>query len=102
MMGGGMLILVAAAAAALLAVLRFPGRMWMIPATAVTLSATGYVLQGSPDLDGKPAAAKQEGHEVDPGLVAMREAMFGRFNLSYGYFAMADAMTRSGSADGAA
>ncbi|MBO9712532.1 tetratricopeptide repeat protein [Sphingomonas sp.] len=103
MSGWLMLIAIAIAAAVLLALLRFPARMWMIPATAVTLAATGYVWQGSPTIEGHPAASEEsKGHEPDPDLLAMREQLFGRFNQSYSYFLVADAMVRAGSPENAA
>jgi hypothetical protein len=101
-MGWAMLIGFSAFAAALLALLRFPGRMWMIPATAVTLAATGYVWQGSPGVEGHPVTTAKKGVEVDPNLVAMREAMFGRYTQSDAYFHISDAMVRGGSPELAA
>jgi cytochrome c-type biogenesis protein CcmH len=102
MMGWGMLILAALGVAALLVLLRFPKGMWTIPATAVTLAAAGYAWQGNPGLEGHPASAKKQGREVDPALIAMREAMFGRFGFESQYFGAADAMMRNGSPDLAA
>lgn len=102
-MGGwGMLIGIALLAAALLALLRFPGRLWMVAATAVTLAATGYVWQGTPGLAGHPVEHQKAAGDVDAGLIAMREAMFGRFNRSDAYFHIADAMVRSGDPEMAA
>jgi cytochrome c-type biogenesis protein CcmH len=102
MMGWMMLIAAALLAAVLLVLLRFPRAMWTIPATAVTLGAAGYAWQGSPALEGSIVAEKKQGREVDPGLIAMREAMFGRFNLEDAYFKQADAMVRIGKDDMAA
>jgi cytochrome c-type biogenesis protein CcmH len=102
MMGWLMLIAAALFAAVLLVVLRFPKAMWTIPATAVTLGAAGYAWQGSPALEGATVAERKEGREVDPALIAMREAMFGRYNLEDAYFKQADAMARVGKDDMAA
>ncbi|WP_448661055.1 tetratricopeptide repeat protein [Sphingomonas sp. CJ20] len=79
----------------------FPRRLWTIPATALMLGAAGYAWQGSPGLVGHPVAAVEKPGEVDPALVALREAMFGRFNFDYSYFMAADGMLRAG-APGAA
>ncbi|MGK6355621.1 tetratricopeptide repeat protein [Sphingomonas sp. DT-207] len=75
----------------------FPRRLWTIPATALMLGAAGYAWQGSPGLAGQPVAAARKAGEIDPSLVALRDAMFGRFNLEFAYFTAADAMTRAGS-----
>jgi cytochrome c-type biogenesis protein CcmH len=72
------------------------------PATALMLGAAGYAWQGSPDLAGNPMVHAEKKGTVDAGLVEMREALFGRFNSSYAYFAIADAMTRDGSPENAA
>lgn len=103
MMGWWMLIACALFAAALFAVLRFPRRQWMIAATALTLGATGYAWQGRPELAGHPVdVAAEEKSEIDPQLIAIREAVFGRFNLEDGYFRVSDAMARGSSKDTAA
>jgi tetratricopeptide (TPR) repeat protein len=96
MSGWLMLIAFAALAAALLAALRFPKRLWTVAATALTLGAAGYAWQGKPDLPGHPVSTEKAGAEVDPDLIAMREAIFGRFNLEYSYFQQSDAMARLG------
>ena len=95
-MGWIVLIAIAAAAAALLWITGFPRRLWTVPATALMLGAAGYAWQGSPGTIGAPVAAKEQKGEVDPNLVALREMLFGRFNLEFAYFIAADAMTRSG------
>ena len=102
MTGWVLLVALAALAAAILLLLRFPRRLWTIPATALTLGAAGYAWQGSPGLAGTTVSEVQQAGEIDPGMVALREAMFGRFNTSYAFFAQADAMTRLGAPDTAA
>jgi cytochrome c-type biogenesis protein CcmH/NrfG len=92
----------AIAAAALLVLLRFPRALWMVAATALTLGAAGYAWQGTPGLAGHPVTHERATQEIDPGLIAMREAMFGRFNLEDAYFKIADAMMRTGDAPSAA
>ena len=106
-MGWAMFVAVAAAAGLFLTLVRFPGRMWTVAATAVTLGAAGYAWQGSPTLAGAPVAATGKAGEIDPSLVALREAMFGKFGTYvYSYATLAESMTsrpvvaRSGLAGG--
>lgn len=101
MMGWMMLVLLAALSGALLWLAGFPRRMWTIAATALTLGAAGYAWQGNPGLPGRNVTAEEKAGEVDPGMVVMREAMFGRYNFTWGIFAQADAMTRAGKLDSA-
>ena len=97
MMGWLLFAVIAALTGGVLLLIGFPRRLWTIPATAMALGATGYALQGSPALPGHPVeAAAEEPHEIDPGIVAIREAMFGRFNLEDGYFRLSDAALRGG------
>ncbi|MEI9928185.1 MAG: cytochrome c biogenesis factor-like protein [Sphingomonas sp.] len=100
-MGWLMLAALALGAALVLGAIGFPRRLWMVAATALTLGAAGYAFQGSPDLAGHPVTTAEVPVKVDPELIAMREAMFGRFNFSYTYFSAADAMTRMGAPDSA-
>lgn len=102
MMGWVVLLGIALTAALLLWVTRFPRRLWTVPATALMLGAAGYAWQGSPGQAGASVRAETQVGEVDPQLVALREAMFGRFNLEFAYFIAADAMTRAGSSRQAA
>lgn len=96
MMGWAMLLLLAVLAGALLWLVGFPRRLWTIAATALTLGAAGYAWQGEPGLPGRNVTVEEKTGEVDPNLVAMREAMFGRFNFTWGMYAQSDAMTRGG------
>lgn len=102
MMGWLMFGWVALGAALLLWALRFPRRLWILPATALMLAGAGYAWQGSPGLPGHPVTAEEETGVVDPEIVALREAMFGRFNFDFSYFMAADAMTRVGAPEAAA
>ncbi|ATY34487.1 cytochrome c biogenesis factor-like protein [Sphingomonas psychrotolerans] len=77
----------------------FPRKLWTVAATALMLGAAGYAWQGSPALAGKPVIAKAQKGEIDPEVVAIRDAMFGRFNFTWGSFMRADAMTRAGAPD---
>jgi cytochrome c-type biogenesis protein CcmH len=82
--------------------IRFPRGLWTLPATAVMLGGAGYAWQGQPGLVGRPVSATKAVTWIDPDLIAVREAMFGRFNFEYSYFMAADAMVRTGSPDLAA
>jgi cytochrome c-type biogenesis protein CcmH len=74
----------------------YPRKLWTIPATALMLGAAGYAWQGNPGLAGHPVSAEAQHGEVEPNLVALRDALFGRFNFAFSYFVAADAMTRVG------
>lgn len=95
-MGWVMLIGLAVLAGLLLWAIGFPRRLWTIPATALTLGAAGYAWQGSPDVAGTSVAQKEERVEIDPEIVALRDALFGRFNFAWTHFMRSDAMTRIG------
>jgi len=103
MMGWAMLAAVAFAAVLFLALTRFPRRLWTVAATGVMLGAAGYAWQGSPTLAGHPVSAESRAGDVDANLVALREAMFGKFgSYTFSYATAADAMTRAGHPDLAA
>ncbi|MDT8758272.1 cytochrome c biogenesis factor-like protein [Sphingomonas psychrotolerans] len=93
---------IAAAAGLLLWLTRFPRKLWTVAATALMLGAAGYAWQGSPGLAGHPVAGVQAKGEIDPEVVAIRDAMFGQFNFTWASFMRADAMTRIGARDTAA
>ena len=100
MMGWAMLIAVALAAAIVLAVTRFPRRMWTVAATGMMLGAAGYAWQGSPTLAGHPVSAEKGAGQVDPEMVALREAMFGKYGTYvYSYATAAESMVREGRSD---
>lgn len=80
----------------------FPRRLWTVAATALMLGASGYAWQGRPGLEGSPVAGVRQAGQLDPGLVALRDAMFGKFNFEYQYFVASDALTRSGAPGGPA
>ena len=101
-MGWAMFLGASLAAVILLWVLRFPRRLWAVPATALMLGGAGYAWQGSPTLGGHPVETVERVGVLDPGLVALREAFFGRFNFDSAYFMASDAMVRSGSPQAAA
>ena len=63
-------------------------------AAALLLGASGYALQGSPDLPGAPAPAGQE-HDFFP-LTDARHAFFGRFAPAEPWLVMSEALSRDG------
>ncbi|MDF7774315.1 tetratricopeptide repeat protein [Sphingomonas sp. AOB5] len=99
MSGWIMLAILGALTLAFLWAIGFPKRLWTVAATAVTLGATGYAWQGSPALPGHSVLTVEKRGEVDPGMIELREAMFGRYNFSYNYFAISDSMMRQGRPD---
>lgn len=101
-MGWVWLLVLALASGLLLWRSGYPRGLWTVAATALMLGAAGYAWQGSPGMAGHPVAAEAKTGEVDPELVALREAMFGRFDFAFSYFVAADAMTRTGSPGSAA
>lgn len=86
----------ATAAIVILLLIRFPKRLWTVPAMAVMLAAAGYAWQGQPGLQDHPVEGAASVRPLDPDLIATREGLFGRFNFDYSYFMAADAMTRAG------
>ncbi|WP_245824525.1 tetratricopeptide repeat protein [Sphingomonas azotifigens] len=81
---------------ALLLLIRFPRRLWTLPAMAIMLAGAGYAWQGQPVLPDHPVEGVANVRPLDPDLIAVREGLFGRFNFDYSYFMAADAMTRAG------
>ncbi|TGX44752.1 cytochrome c biogenesis factor-like protein [Sphingomonas naasensis] len=98
-MGWAMLLAIALGAGLLLWLTGFPRKLWTVAATALTLGAAGYAWQGSPGLAGHPVTSVKKTSEIDPEVIAIRDAMFGRFNFTWGSFMRADAMTRAGAPD---
>lgn len=92
---------IALGAAVILGLIGFPRRLWMVAATAMTLGAAGYALQGNPGLDGHPVTTAEVPVQIDPDLVELRQALFGRFNYDDAAFTRADAMMRIGATDSA-
>ncbi len=96
-MGWLMLVLVAFVAAAALVLLRYPRKLWTVPATAIMLGAAGYAWQGSPGLPGHPIEADMKPIKVDQGLIDLRDAMFGKYGTyAWSYANLADGMLRQG------
>lgn len=100
MMGWAMLAAVALGAALVLAFSGFPRKLWTVAGTALTLGAAGYAWQGSPALPGHPVAAGVQKGQVDPALVELRDAMFGKYGTyAWSYANLADGMVRAGNPD---
>lgn len=97
MMGWLMFGALALVAALLLAVLRYPRKLWSVPATALMLAGAGYAWQGSPGLPGHPVQADKGKTEPDQALIDLRDAMFGKYGTyAWSYANMADGMARTG------
>ena len=65
----------------------------------MVLGASGYALQGSPDLAAAPAAGS-EGHDVFP-LADARHAFFGHFTPAESWLRMSEALARDGQSEDA-
>lgn len=96
-MGWLMLAAVALLAGLALVLLRYPRKLWSVPATAIMLGAAGYAWQGSPGLPGHPIEADAKPIKVDQELIDMRDAMFGKYGTyAWSYANLADGMLRQG------
>ena len=96
-MGLAWLLAIGIAAAALLWRLGVARPLWTMTAAALMLGATGYALQGRPTQPGTPRAAGVTAVDLDPGITALRDEMFGaRFTNDGAFLIAADAMIRSG------
>ncbi len=97
-MGFLTLAILAAAAFGGLALLGVRRSLWSLAGAAVMLGATGYALQGRPFLPGERARPREAVAPLDPGLLALRDAMLGRpqFSGDGAYLVAGDAMRRAG------
>lgn len=95
-MGLLLMIAIGIGAAGLLLALRLRRGMWSIAGAALMIGAIGYAVQGSPGLVGHPVRADAHGLEVDPGIVALRGAMFGRYGDDAMFFTTSDGLQRAG------
>jgi len=93
-MGWLTLFLLVAASLALLWGLGVRGGLLTASAAALLLGASGYALQGNPDLRGAPAASG-EGHDIFP-LTDARHAFFGNFTPAESWLRMSEALARDG------
>ncbi|KQU62618.1 hypothetical protein ASG67_04015 [Sphingomonas sp. Leaf339] len=96
-MGWIVLAIMMAAAFAALMLLRLPRPMWSMVGAALMLGATGYALQGRPDLPAQKAMPAGEILATDPAISDIRGQMFGRFGAEGTYLTAADALSRNGS-----
>ena len=95
-MGWLLLVAVGAGAMALLVALDVPRALWSFVGAALMLGAAGYALQGSPTLAGAAPDPSAAMPEDEPELIALRDAMLGRYSLDAAYIVAADAMNTSG------
>lgn len=96
-MGWLMLAAIALLAGLALVALRYPRRLWTVPATAIMLGAAGYAWQGSPGLPGHPVKADAQPIKIDQGLIDLRDTMFGKYGTyAWSYANLADGMLRLG------
>lgn len=95
-MGLVWLVALGAGAMALLVAFRLARPLWALLGAALALGATGYALQGSPTLPGRPVEAVVRGEPDDPSVIELRDDMLGRYTLDAAYLTAADAMTRTG------
>jgi cytochrome c-type biogenesis protein CcmH len=98
-MGWAILFALFAASFGLLWLLRVRGGLLTASAAALLLGASGYALQGSPNLPGAPVAA-DEGHEFVP-LTDARHAFFGHFTPAESWLRMSEALERDGHSEDA-
>jgi len=79
--------------------LRVRGGLLTASAAALLLGASGYALQGRPELPGAPAQGG-EGHDVFP-LTDARHAFFGQFAPAETWLRMSEALARDGKSEDA-
>jgi cytochrome c-type biogenesis protein CcmH len=98
-MGWLILLLLVAASLGLLWLLGVRGGLLTASATALLLGASGYALQGRPDLRGASAQGG-EGRDVFP-LTEARHAFFGNFTPAESWLRMSEALARDGKSEDA-
>ena len=98
-MGWALLFLLAGSSVGLLWLLRVRGGLLTASGAALLLGASGYALQGNPNLPGAPVAA-DEGHEFVP-LTDARHAFFGHFTPAESWLRMSEALERDGHSEDA-
>ncbi|MEA3081816.1 MAG: cytochrome c-type biosis protein CcmH [Sphingomonadales bacterium] len=98
-MGWIILLLLALGSLALLWTLGVRRGLLTAGAAALLVGASGYALQGSPNLPDAPAVAG-EGHEFFP-LTDARHAFFGHFTPAESWLRMSEALERDGHSEDA-
>ncbi len=101
-MGWVMLAALGVAAAAALWALGVPRLAWTSVGAALVLAATGYALQGRPDLPEHLATPAAAATAIEPDEAEMRDQMFGAYHNGTEYLGAADALLRAGEARTAA
>ena len=99
LMGWAILLALFVASLALLWTLKVRGGLLTASAAAMFLGASGYALQGRPNLPGAPAAG-EEGRDVLP-LTDARHAFFGNFAVTEPWMRMSEALARDGKSEDA-
>jgi cytochrome c-type biogenesis protein CcmH len=94
LMGWAILLLFVCVSVGGLWLLRVRGGLLTASAAALLIGASGYALQGSPDLPGSPASG-EEGGDVFP-LTQARHAFFGNFTPAETWLSMSEALARDG------
>lgn len=92
--------LIALFAVALLRLMKLRGPMLTLAAAALAFGCAGYVLQGSPGLEGKPRAAAERARPLP--LTGARRALMGQFDYGDTWLNMADALASRGNTEDAA
>lgn len=100
-MGWAMMIVIGIGTAGLLLAFGLRRGMWSIAGAGLMIGAIGYAMQGSPRLAGHPVQADAQGVVIDPGIVALRGAMFGRYGDDAMYFTTSDGLQRAGESESA-
>lgn len=98
-MGWVILFALFAVSMGLLWILRVRGGLLTASAAALFLGASGYALQGRPNLPGAPAVG-EEGRDVLP-LTDARHAFFGNFAVTEPWMRMSEALARDGKSEDA-
>lgn len=96
-MGWLALALLMALAFGALILMRVPRLLWSMIGAALMLGATGYALQGQPDIPARIATPAGKTLATDPAIAELRGQMFGRFGAEGAYMTAADALSRNGS-----
>ena len=98
-MGWLVLLLLSAASLALLWRMGVRGGLLTASAAALLLGASGYALQGSPDIPGAPAQGGGA-HDIFP-LTDARHAFFGNFTPAESWLRISEALARDGKSEDA-
>ena len=98
-MGWAILLLFGVASLGLLWVLRVRGGLLTAGAAVLFLGATGYAIQGNPNVPSAPAAST-EGRDFFP-LTDTRHAFFGHFTPAETWLRMSEALARDGKSEDA-